>query len=80
MDIKLFAKNEKEMETQVQVVRIYHQEIGIKFAIEKWAMLMRKGKRQMREGKELPNQEKIRTLGEMETYKYLEISEMDTIK
>ena len=29
---------------------------------------------------ELPNQEKIRTLGEKETYKYLDILEADTIK
>ena len=29
---------------------------------------------------ELPNQEKIRTLREKETYKYLEILEADTIK
>ena len=29
---------------------------------------------------ELPNQEKIRTLGEKETYKYLDILEVDTIK
>ena len=30
--------------------------------------------------KELPNQGKIRTLGEKETYKYLGILEADTIK
>ena len=29
---------------------------------------------------EQPNQDKIRTLGEMETYKYLDILEADTIK
>ncbi len=29
---------------------------------------------------ELPNQDKIRTLGEKETYKYLGILEADTIK
>ena len=29
---------------------------------------------------ELPNQEKIRTLGEKETYKYLDMLEADTIK
>ena len=29
---------------------------------------------------ELPNQEKIRTLGEKQTYKYLGILEADTIK
>ena len=32
------------------------------------------------EGIELPNQEKIRTLGEIETYKYLKILKADTIK
>ena len=39
-----------------------------------------KRKRQMPEGTELPIQEKIRTLGEKETYKYLEISETEPIK
>ena len=32
------------------------------------------------DGMELPNQEKIRTLGEKETYKYLGIMEGDSIK
>ena len=51
----------------------------MEFGIEKYAMLIKKsGKRQMTE--ELPNQEKIRTLGEKETYKYLGILEADTIK
>ena len=34
----------------------------------------------MTEGTELPNQEKIRTLGEKETFKYLGIFEAVTIK
>ena len=34
----------------------------------------------MMEGIELSNQEKIRMLGEKETYKYLGILEADTIK
>ena len=47
------------------------------FSIEKCAVLiMRSRKRQMTEGIELPNQEKVRTLGE----KYLGILEVDTIK
>ena len=41
---------------------------------------MKSGKQQMTEGIELPNQEKIRMLGEKETYKYLGILEADTIK
>ena len=32
----------------------------------------------MTEGFKLPNQEKIRTLGEKETYKYLRLLEADT--
>ena len=34
----------------------------------------------MTEGVKLPNQVKIKKLGEKETYKYLEILEADTIK
>ena len=41
---------------------------------------MKSGKQQMTRGIELANQEKIRTPGEMETYKYLRILEVDTIK
>ena len=53
----------------------------MKFGIEKFAMLMRgKKKWSITEGIELPNQEKIRTLEEKKTYKYLRILEVDTIK
>ena len=41
---------------------------------------MRNGKRQMTEGIELPNQEKIKTLEEKETYEYLGILKSDTTK
>ena len=62
-------------------MRIYSQDIGIKFGIEKCAMLkIKSGKRHMMEGAELPNQVIIRTLGKKETYKYLRILEADTIK
>ena len=72
-DIKLFAKNKKELETLKQTVRIYCQNIGMEFGIEKCAMLvMKRGKQLITERIELPNQV-IRTLGEKETYKYLRI-------
>ena len=55
-DIKLFAKNEKELETLIKTVRIYRQDIGMEFGIEKCAMLLMKSdKRHMTEGVELPN-------------------------
>ena len=41
---------------------------------------MKSGKRHITDGPELPSQDKIRTLGEKETYKYLDILEADTIK
>ena len=41
---------------------------------------MKSGKRHMTDGIERPNQDKIRTPGEKETYKYLDILETDTIK
>ena len=41
---------------------------------------MKSGKRHLTDGIELPNQEKIRTLAENETYKYLRILEADPIK
>ena len=41
-DIKLFTKNEKELETLLHAVRIYSQDIGMEFSIEKCAMLVMK--------------------------------------
>ena len=80
-DIKLFAKNEKELETLIHGVRIYSQDIGMEFGIQKCAMLvMKSGKRHMTDGMELENHNKIRTLKENETYKHLGILEADTIK
>ena len=80
-DIKLFAKNEKELEALIHAVRIYSQDIGMRFSIEKGAMLVIKSeKRHLTDRIELPNQNEIRTLGEKETYKYLGILEADIIK
>ena len=65
-DIKLYAKNEKELETLIHAFRIYSQDIGMEFGIEKYAMLlMKSGKRHLTDGMELPNQDKCRTLGEL---------------
>ena len=53
----------------------------MEFGIEKCATLvMKSDKRQLTDGMELPNQDKIKTLAENETYKYLDILEADTIK
>ena len=73
-NIKLFTKNEKELET-------LSQEMGMEFGREKCAMLVMKiGKGHITDGMKLSNQDKIRTLGEKETYKYLGILEAQTIE
>ena len=43
-------------------------------------LIMRSRKKQIMEGIELLDKERIKTLGEKETYKYLRILEVDTIK
>ena len=53
----------------------------MEFGIEKCAMVvMKSGKQQLTDGMKLPNKDKIKTLAENETYKYLGILEADTIK
>ena len=80
-DIKQFAKNEKELETLTPAVTLYSDDIGMEFGIRKCAMQIMKSRKRLRtEGIELPNQDKIRTLGEKETYKYLGILDSNTIK
>ena len=41
-DIKLFAKNKKEQETLIHAVKIYRQDLGMEFGIEKCALLVMK--------------------------------------
>ena len=74
------AKNEKELETLIQTVRIYNQDMGMEFSIEKRAILkIKSGKRYRTEGTELPKT-KLEGSEKQETYKYYEILGVDTIK
>ena len=53
----------------------------MELGIEKCAMLVTKsGKQHLTDEMKLPNKDKIKTLAENETYKYLGILEADTIK
>ena len=67
----------KNGETLIHAVRIFSQDIGMEFGIEKCAMLvMKSGKRHLTDGMELPNQD---TPAEDETW-YLGILEAEIIK
>ena len=77
-DLKLHNRNEKELDSLVQAVRIFSKDIGMEFGIEKCAMLViEKGKIVKSVGIELPDGKVIKSLQEGESYKYLGILEAD---
>ena len=44
-DLKLYSPNEKGFDSLVQTVRVFSEDIGMEFGIEKSAMLLMNGKR-----------------------------------
>ena len=78
-DIKLFLKNDKELETLIHAVRMYSQDIGIDFGIEKCAMLVKKsGTTKWRNGTIKSRQN--RNTQKKWNLQYLGILEANTIK
>ena len=71
--IKFLEKmKQTELETLIQTIRIYSQDVGMEFAIDKRdKLIMKSGKREVIEGIKLPNEEWFRTLREKENYNYL---------
>ena len=77
-DLKLYSRSEKGLDSLIQAVRVFSEDIGMEFGIEKCAMLvMEKGKIVKSVGIELPDGEVIKSLQEGESYKYLAILEAD---
>ena len=77
-DLKLYRRSEKGLDSLVQTLRVFSEDRGMKFGIEKCAMLVtEKGKIVKSVGIELPHGKVIKTLQESETYKYLGILEAD---
>ena len=75
-DLKLYSRSEKGLDSLVQTVRVFSEDIGMEFGIEKCAMLvMEKGKIVKSVGIELPDGKVIKSLQEDESYKYLGILE-----
>ena len=80
-DLKLYAKNEKELDTLVQTVRIFSEDIGMEFGIQKCAMVkLIRGHIVESSGIALPNGTEIRSLEQSEEYKYLGILQIDDTK
>ena len=77
-DLKLYSRSKKGVDSLVQTVRLFSEDIGMEFGIEKCAMLvMEKGEIVKSFGIELPDGKVIKSLQEGESYKYLGILEAD---
>ena len=79
-DLKLYAKNEEQIDSLVRTVHIFSTDIGMEFGIKKCGVrILKRGKITRSEGIELPNGDKLKEVGE-EGYTYLGIVELDKIK
>ena len=79
-DLKLYAKNEQQLDSLVQTVRTFSEDIGMQFGIDKCALIiLKRGKRTVCEGISLPDNLVIKSLKEDGGYKYLGILEADQI-
>ena len=77
-DFKLHSQSEKGLDSLVQAVRVFSEDIGMEFGIEKCATLvMEKGKIVKSVSRELPDGNVIKSLQERKSYKYLGILEAD---
>ena len=70
-DLKLYSQSEKGLDSLVQTVRVFSEDIGMEFGIEKCAMLVKSV------GIVLPDGKVIKSLKAGEGYKYLGILEAD---
>lgn len=74
-DLKLLAKNDKELEKQLEIVKSFSDDIKMEFGLEKCAKTtFIKGKLSKSKNVSLPDVE-IRSLEHHETYKYLGVEE-----
>ena len=77
-DLKLYSRSEKRLDSLVQTVCVFSEDIGMKFGTEKCAMLvMENGKIVKSVCIELRDGKVIKSLQEVESYKYLGILEVD---
>ena len=75
-DLKLYARSECQLDSLIQSVRIFSNDIGMKFGIEKCAVLViKRGTLAQTESITLPDDITIRAMEENEGYKYLGVLE-----
>ena len=79
-DLKLYSKTMDELDSLVQTVRIFSNDIAMEFGISKCAMVeVKRGKMVKREGIDLPDGSTIQSLEVGAGYKYLGVLQSDRI-
>ena len=79
-DLKLYGKNEKEINSLVQTVRIFSKDICMDFGIDKCATLvLKRGILSKSEGINLPDDKVIKSVNADEGYKYLGVLQANQI-
>ena len=80
-DFKLYSKNEKELDSLIQTIRVFSQGIRMEFGIDKCAtIVLKRGKLVKSDGIKLPDGKEMKSLNEGDGYKYLGVTEADEIK
>ena len=80
-DLKVYGKSKKEIESIIHTVRIFSEDIGMEFGLDKCATItLRRGKLEKDSSVQLPDGQEIQQLEESEEYKYLGVLEADDIK
>ena len=79
-NLKIYSKRESVLDCFIQTVRIFREDNGMLFWIDKGAMLlMKKMKIVKSDGIELPNEKLIKLLEEQESRKYLGLLEANEL-
>ncbi|KAL1448229.1 hypothetical protein WDU94_006605 [Cyamophila willieti] len=80
-DLKLFAKNEEEIQRAVDIVKTFSKDVKMSFGLDKCATItIKRGKVVTTENIQVNEEEEIKSLSSEETYKYLGLEERDGIE
>ena len=78
-DLKLYGANKDQLDSLIQVVRVFSQDIRMSFGLDKCAIVeMRQGRQVGSSGIDLPDYQHIKEVRE-DGYKYLGIMQLDKI-
>ena len=78
-NLKLYAKNERELDSLIQIVRLFPDDTGMLFGLDKCTVLVWKRRKTVRTEKiELTDEKRMREAN-LDGYKYLGVLQLDSI-